>query len=431
MNKAMKFHKCIHLFKKKKKLILLVTLILMFIGGCTSFVIPTTYEAKADVTVNLTTENLGTSVENEGDLLLVEKYNHLMNTNRILNKVNANLEETYDQDDLHRKVKLESKINSQILTIIVKEQSPEKAVKLANTLAFTFKDEIETLKNLDNVKILSEATVNDEKEPLTPVNLLFFGASAIFGFLISYIFVLIQETFLTVLDSSDKIENALKLPVLGVLPFGNGKLINELPSNDIFIENFQMIQRNLMEVLSKNDAKTLLISSAESSDGKSFISANMSIAFAMDQKKTVFVDMDLRRATDHRLFDLPNQVGVTSYALDKSGLSDIIQFTKVTNLSFISAGPVQPKPSEQLSSAKFVQMLKELKEQFDVIIVDTPPLIFADTLSISTMVDGCIYVVNAETSKLEQSIHNIEQLKIVQAPLIGVILNKSKGFQGS
>lgn len=426
MKQARKFQNCIHLFKKKKRIILLVTFILTFIGGFTSFAIPKTYEAEANVMVNLTTENFGTSGENERELLLLEKYNHLMNTTRILNKVNANLKETYEKDELNRKVKLENKINSQILTIFVKEQSPEKAIKLANTLAFTFHEEIQTLMNLENVLIVSEATLDKDKESLTLVNLIFFGASAVFGFLISYIFVLIQETFLTVLDSPNKTENALKLPILGVLPFGEGILINELPSNDLFNENFQIIQRNLMEILSKKDAKTLLISSAESSDGKSFVSGNISIAFAMNQKKTVYVDIDLRRATDHRLFDLPNQIGVTSFLLDLCSVCDIIQLTKVSNLSFVSAGPVQTNPSELLSKAKFVQLLEELKEQFDVIIVDTPPLIFADTLSISAMVDGCIYIVNAETSKFEQSIHYIEQLKLVQAPLIGVILNKSK-----
>jgi hypothetical protein len=283
-----------------------------------------------------------------------------MNTNRILNKVNANLKETYETDELHRKVKLESEINSQIITIFVKEHSPEKAVKLANTLALTFQEEIQILMNLENVLIVSEATVDNDTKSLTSINLLFFGASAVFGFLISYIFVLIQEMFLTVLDSPNKTENALKLPLLGVLPFGEGILINELPSNDIFIENFQKIQRNLMGVLSKKDAKTLLVSSAESSDGKSFVSANMSIAFAMDQKKTVYVDMDLRRATDHRFFDIPNQIGVTSFLLDLCGVSDIIQLTKVSNLSFVSAGPVQTNPSELLSKEKFVQLLEEL-----------------------------------------------------------------------
>ena len=108
-------------------------------------------------------------------------------------------------------------------------------------------------------------------------------------------------------------------------------------------------------------------------------------------------------------------------------LQEIIQPTEVPNLSFISAGPVPPNPTELLSSTKFVRFLEELKNQFDIIIVDTPPLLVADTLHVSANVDGCLYVVNAESSKVEQSIYSIDLLKQVQAPLVGTIINKSKG----
>lgn len=233
--------------------------------------------------------------------------------------------------------------------------------------------------------------------------------------------------FFTLVDSSEKAEKALALPVIGIVPPGEGKLIHDLPTFDVFTEMFRSIRANLLYVLSKNNAKTLLVTSAESGDGKSFVSANLSIVFAMDQKKTVFIDADLRRGTGRNLFHLPKRIGITSYLAGQCTLHEIIQSTEVPNLSFISAGPVPPNPTELLSSTKFVQLLEELKNQFDIIIVDTPPLLVADTLHISANVDGCLYVVNAESSKVEQAIYSIELLKQVQAPLIGTIINKSKG----
>jgi capsular exopolysaccharide synthesis family protein len=280
--------------------------------------------------------------------------------------------------------------------------------------------------NLENVHILSPAIVGEDTKSIKPNPVLFFVISAIVGFLVSYIFVLIQEMFFTVLDTPDKAEKALGYPVIGVIPTGEGKLIHDLEPHDVFTEMFRSIRANLLYVLSKKRAKTLLVTSAEPGDGKSFVSANLSIVFAMDQKKTVYVDADLRRATGRKLFQLPKRIGVTSFLAGDSTLQDIIQSTKVPNLSFISAGPVPPNPTELLSSAKFAYFLDELKKQFDIIIVDTPPLLVADTLHVSGNVDGCLFVVNAESSKLEQSIYSIEQLKQVQAPLIGTILNKAE-----
>ncbi|WP_075619795.1 polysaccharide biosynthesis tyrosine autokinase [Paenisporosarcina indica] len=425
MKQTLKLQNAFHLFKRKKKLIILVTFFMTFIGGFTSFAIPLSYEAKADVIVKLAKEESVMNVEGEKDLLLTETYKHLTNNDGVLSKVNVALNTTYKKEELKRKVKVESKLSPQTITIIAKDKSPDHAIKLANTLAIVFQDESKTSKKVDNVLIISDATVEDEK-PITPLTVLFFAFSALVGCLLSYVIVLIQQSFLTILDSPEKAEKILKLPVLGVLPFSDGLLINELPANHVFLEAFQSIQKNLTDDLLKKQAKTLLVSSAESGDGKLFVSTNLSVAFAMDHKKTVYVDVDLCRATEHRLFEYSNQIGVTSYVLDLCSVNDIIQPTKVPNLFFISAGPVQTNPSELLSTENFVQLLEELRQLFDVIIVDTHPLTFAETLKVTNLVDGCIYVVNAETSRVEKTIHAIEKLKIVQAPLLGVIINKSK-----
>lgn len=426
MNRTLKIRDFINLFKKKKKIILLVTLNIMLIGGFASFAIPTKFEAKTDVLVNFTTTNIVSSGEIDADLRQIETYKYLMTSNRILNKVNDSLKEMYKKDELNQKVKIESNMNSQILTILAEEKTPEKAVALANAVANTFQEEMKTLLNLENVHILSEATVGQDTKVIKPITALFFIISAIIGFLVSYLLVLIQEMFNTIVDSPEKAEKALGLPVIGRIPYGEGKLISELESHDVFIEIFRSIRTNLIYVLSKQQGKILLVTSAESGDGKSFVSANLSIAFAEEQNKTIYVDADLRRANGLQLFQLPKCIGVTSYVTGLYNLQDIIHPTEVPNLSYICAGPLPPNPTELIKSEKFTQLLEELKNQFDIIIIDTPPLLVEDTLYISTNVDGCLYVVNAEASKLEQSIHSIEQLKKVQAPLIGSILNKSK-----
>ncbi len=427
MKQSFEIKDFISLFKKRRKIIILTTIYLSLIGGFSSFAIPSKYEAKTDILVNFTTANIVSTGEIDANLRLIETYKYLITSNRILNKVNVSMEETYEIEELNKKVKIESKIDSQILTVLAEERTPEKAAELANTLATTFQEEVKSLMNLENVNILSQAIVGEDTRSIKPMPALFFIIFAIIGFLISYLFILIQEMFFTVIDSKEKAEKALSLPVIGVIPSGEGKLISELASQDIFTETFRSIRANLMFMLSKQQAKTLLITSAESGDGKSFVSANLSIIFAMDQKKTIYVDADLRRANGRKLFQLPKRIGVTSYIEGISSIEDIIQTTGISNLSFISAGPTPPNPSELLSSSKFTHMLEVLKQRFDIIIVDTPPLLVADTLNISANIDGCLYVINSESSKMDKTLYSIEQLKQVQAPLLGTILNKTRG----
>ena len=423
--KNMKFRDLIYLFYKKKRIIVLFTIFMSFLGRFTSLAIQPSYEAKAMMSLHIAKGTPGANEEIEKRYLLIDTYQKLLKSNGVLNNVNKTLNESYLKNELHKKVKLE--FDTQSLTIWTKEKSPEKAKQLANTLAATFQEEVRASMKTLNVVVINEDAVDEDLKSITPITILFFTFSAIIGIVLSYFFVLIQEMFLTILDSPEKIKRALKLPILGNLPFTDGKLISELPLNHETTDSFREIQKNIKDF----PGKILLVSSAESGDGKSFVSANLSVAFATNQKKTVYVDLDLRRATQNTFFNLPKDRGVTSFILETCELNEIIQETEVTNLSFISTGTSHRNPTELLASEKFAEFFEELKENYDAILVDTSPLNFPDTLKISAMVDGCLFVVNAETSKLEQTIHSIEQLKSVQAPILGIILNKSKGYSHS
>ena len=250
MKQSFEIKDFISLFKKRKKIIILTTIYLSLIGGFSSFAIPSKYEAKTDILVNFTTANIVSTVEIDANLRLIETYKYLMTSNRILNKVNVVMKESYKIEELNKKVKIESKIDSQILTVLAEERTPEKAAELANTLATTFQEEVKSLMNLENVNILSQAVVGEDTRSIKPMPALFFIIFAIIGFLISYLFILIQEMFFTVIDSKEKAEKALSLPVIGVIPSGEGKLISELASQDIFTETFRSIRANLMFMLS-------------------------------------------------------------------------------------------------------------------------------------------------------------------------------------
>lgn len=427
----------LRLFKTKWKMMTLVVSLCFAIGGFVSYTIPPTYIAKTDLLVNYTTlENESTALQSsdiEMSLRLIETYKHMLKSDRMLSQVIGELNETYTKPELLNKVSIESGNNSQIITIVAQEDTAEKSATLVNTYAMTFQEQVEMLMNIRNITILNEVSV-DSGIKKVKLSLIFVGAiSLIIGFIMTAMIIFIQEFYFTKLNTVSKIEGSLKIPNLGTLPIiknkksnhPRGKLISAMASPLLFNEEFRRIRANVQFQMIQKSIKTILVTSPVFGEGKSLISGNLAVVMAMDGKKTVFIDADLRKPIGRHLFDLPERKGLTSTVSGDIQLDEIIQKTEIENLFFISAGPIPPNPAEVLSSTKMQALLTMLKEQFDVIIIDTPPLAVADCLSLSTMVEGCLYVVDAERTKEKVANKSLRQLQKVGAPVLGTILNRS------
>ncbi|RFU64883.1 polysaccharide biosynthesis tyrosine autokinase [Peribacillus glennii] len=444
MKQAFEVKAIFSIFMNKWKLILLVVLVFTLAGGMVSFAVPPIYQAKTDILINQTMKNKDSTVltsgEIESNLQLIETYKYILKSDRIVNKVNAVLKESYKKSDLLKKVKIESNNNTQILTVVAEEKSPKKAALLANTFASTFQKEIQTLMNFDNVHLLNDATVELDTKLVKPIPVIYFTVSFLIGLCISTMIVIIKEVYFTVLDTPQKMEKALGIPTLGTTPFIEGKtknhtfltderylkMIPQLEFSPQIIEAFRTLRANLQFIMTQQEVKTILLTSSVPGEGKSITSGNLAVIMAMDNKKTIYVDADLRKATGRMLFNTSNRKGITSFISGNSSIEEIVQETEIKNLSFIAAGPIPPNPSELLSTNMLKKLLDDLKKRFDVIIVDSPPLILADAVILSTKVDGCIFVADAFSTKQDLAVKSIEQLQKVKAPLLGSILNKSR-----
>jgi capsular exopolysaccharide synthesis family protein len=207
-------------------------------------------------------------------------------------------------------------------------------------------------------------------------------------------------------------------------------LLQHFGVNENISEVFKTIRANLQFQMKQQNVKTLLITSSNTEDGKSFISANLAIIMAMNGKKTVYIDADLRKPRGRILFNIKNNLGIMSYITGYSTFPDIIQKTEFDHLSFIGAGPLQPNFTEILSSIQMKEIIEQLKQQFDVIIIDSPPLIIADTLNLATIVDGCVFVINAQKTRKEHAKESVNQLTKIKVKMIVTILNKGKKVKG-
>jgi polysaccharide biosynthesis transport protein len=287
--------------------------------------------------------------------------------------------------------------------------------------------------------VASNAVVIDMAElPLSPFSpnkaknlalALFFGLAGGLGlaFLVEH------------LDSSIKtvaeLENVYRIPALGVIPLSSkmqpaisndrqvGLEIVSQPKS-MLSEAIHQVQASVMLSLSGSPPKIIMVCSANPGEGKSSLSTNLAATLAMRDRKVVLMDVDLRKPTLSKSFQLPQQPGLSNYLSGGAPLAEIIHPTGIPNLFLIPAGNIPPNPIPLLASQNFSDLLKDLGADFHNVIIDTPPVVgFADARIISPQVDGILVVFKHHTTSREAGRLAIQLLTKANARILGGVLN--------
>jgi capsular exopolysaccharide synthesis family protein len=207
-----------------------------------------------------------------------------------------------------------------------------------------------------------------------------------------------------------------------------------------FAESIKLIKTNITFSSINTGFKTILMTSPESGDGKSFLVANLASAFAQEGKKVLIIDADLRRGRQHEIFKVKNsdfgysnlilsvaqKQTLITHGLDKH-LFSYIQDTPVKEVSLLPAGPTPPNPLELLSSETNKIILEHCKKYFDVIIIDCPPAVgLSDALVLSKFTDVNVVTVSSRETKIDQLENVKKNFERVKSKIHGVIINKAK-----
>lgn len=204
-------------------------------------------------------------------------------------------------------------------------------------------------------------------------------------------------------------------------------IANNHPKSSV-AESLKTIKTNLRFSSVNKKIKTILITSSIASEGKSFISANLATTFTSETEKVLLIDCDLRKGRQHIIFNIDNNIGLSDLIIDtewKKKLKKYIKNTEINNLDIITTGTTPPNPSTLLESQKLEQIMEKLKEQYDVIIFDTPPVSgITDTLLLSRLADTVLVVAKSKKTTLELLENTKKALENINANIAGVILNK-------
>lgn len=202
------------------------------------------------------------------------------------------------------------------------------------------------------------------------------------------------------------------------------KVVTELSPYSPEAEAFRILRTNLQFSAVHRPFKTLLVTSAAPSEGKSTLTANLGIVMAQAGAKVIIVDCDLREAKQHIFFGLPNETGLTTVLLGSTELEHVLKETELPNLKLIPSGPPPPNPAELLSSQKAKDVFLRLSDMADIVLVDSPSVLtVADTVVLSSILDGVVLVIKAARTKIDAFKQAKERLEKAEARIIGTILN--------
>lgn len=230
------------------------------------------------------------------------------------------------------------------------------------------------------------------------------------------------------IKTTKDVERIFNYPVIGYLSVmpddGNNATHVLTHPNSVVTESFRLLQSNLEFFQAYNSAKTILITSPMQGNGKTTIAVNLAISLAMSGQKTVLVDSDLRRPAVHMALEIEKSPGLSDIIRSKKKVVEATRSLKETNIEVITAGDVPANVTEVVGSKRIAEILAGLKEDFETIVIDAPPLVISDSYSLASKVDGVILVLEQGQTREEQAKVIKEQLNRAGARVIGVVFNR-------
>ena len=390
------------------------------------------YSEKTDLEINSKKENPYLSrikvKITELKSTLLENINNLMNKNNIrLKDIKQRIDKVSKEV---RKLPLKQRqlynyerqfdLYNEIYTFLLKKRSETEIGKAGNIPVHEVIDKAR-LKPLSPVK------------PKTSKN---YMIAFLLGILLPGGFVILQDYFNDKLTDSKTIESISDYPVVGNIVHRKGEDENVIygTPHSAIAEAFRSVRTNFQFLSAGKDVPVALVTSAGQGEGKSFVSINLATSFALYQRKTVLVSFDLRRPNIYNIFHLKGRQGLSNYLSNNCSYEDIVSHSNVENLDVIPAGQVPPNPSELIASGKTDELFSKLKEEYDYIVLDTPPVgLVTDAFLLVKYSSTNLFVVrhNYTSKRMFQTlIRNLIQKNIQN---VNIIVNdiklKTKGYE--
>jgi capsular exopolysaccharide synthesis family protein len=226
------------------------------------------------------------------------------------------------------------------------------------------------------------------------------------------------------------VEHLLEVPVLGSLPRIDEpslRLIRDISAFSYLVEAVRVLRNNLY-LATERPLRSLAVMSSVPAEGKSTTTANLAMALAMDGKRVIVVDADMRRPTQHKLFNVPQSPGLVDVLNEEQTVKNVLRQTDVPGVRIITAGMSPPNAPELLGSGGMTRLLAELERHCEIVLVDTcPALVVVDGPVVASQTDGVLLVIGYGETKKENTVQCMKVLARNRATVLGTALNRLQG----
>ncbi len=393
---ALSLSELIELYKERKTLMLTAT---------TNNPAITVIDEKIQSSIDALRENLSEAVKITNDNLKELAYR--------MQAIEADMVQLPSTERKLLNIQRNYKLNDQIYNFLLQKRA-DAAIARASAVA---DNKILDIARYENSPMISPKTSRNRMIGL------------MLGLLVPIGIMFIIEFFNPIITDPNDIKKQTQTPLVGTI--GHNTRDSEIPvaanPQSAIAESFRGLRTNLQYFLREKDHKVISITSTISGEGKTFTSINLAAIIAQAGRKTLLVSLDLRKPKIHKVFNMENRVGLSNYLIEKAEYKDIITATNIKNLFVTLAGPIPPNPAELIETPKMEEFIRQASHDFDIIILDTPPLaIVTDAMLLSRYAHANLFVVRANYSstdvlKLVQELNEKAEINH-----LGIVLNDIK-----
>ncbi|HYP44808.1 MAG TPA: polysaccharide biosynthesis tyrosine autokinase [Propionibacteriaceae bacterium] len=422
--------------RKNWLILVLASLLGSSLGAVAFWVTPPRYASSVDFYVS-TPRTQGTSAQAGGQFAesRVNSYILLLSSEQMARRVIESTDVDLSPSELADKVGASAELNTVVVTATVTDSSAERAARITEGLSEEFPTLVD---ELDNQGRTADAIVviNVVSGPTAPVQVApdwrkNIGLGLLAGLAAGLLIAVLRELLDTSVRQAEVAQQLVGAPVVGTIGFDSdvkkAPLIIEGGLKSTRAEAYRQLRTNLQFIVAARPADVIVVTSSVPLEGKSTTAANLGLTFAQFGERVLLVEGDLRRPELANYLGLEREVGLTNVLAGQVELADVIQPWGTGGLFLLASGSTPPNPSELLGSARMREVIANLRQQFDKIVIDTPPILpVTDAAVASSWADAVLLVIRHGHTNRAQLATASQALVNVDAPVVGCVLNMRK-----
>jgi polysaccharide biosynthesis transport protein len=421
--------------RKRWQIIVAVTLVVLAGAALATALSPKVYEATTRLFVS-------TSGSSDSSALLsgsnftqqrVKSYADVITTPNVLDPVIKELQLNTTAAKLGDQITATVPLDTVLIEVAVQNTNPRVAAEVADAVGRQFTSTVADLESVNKgqpspvkVTVVSAPTV--PTTPISPKPVRNLALGVVLGLLLGLGLALLRDLLDTTIKDEKDCSEVTDSTVIGGIAFdpdaSKNPLIVQADPHSPRAEAFRTLRTNLQFVDAANHPRSIVFTSSVPDEGKTTTTANLAITMAAGGARICVVEGDLRRPRLLEYMGMDGSRGLTNVLIGQAGLEDVLQQFADSSVYVVGAGSVPPNPSELLGSAAMIETLRELESRFDVVIIDTPPLLpVTDAAVLSTIAGGTVVVVGAGRVDRDHLAKSLQSLEAVNGRLLGLVLN--------